>query len=197
MSQNETKVKVKRRMNPLKIILIFVFLLLLTQFGRLKSFAGSFIGQTGEDGSMVYAGADDWNGSSRKVTIGDPAREVSVPDRTSYVFDSEVIKQPLDIGNPSSNELSMKVTMMMEGQVIFETGILNPGKGFTEGPIKAIFEPNEYKADLVYTFYEEGTGFRKKLMIVGTYTQPITVTAEGSGERYRENIARSKKKDKG
>lgn len=185
--------KRKIRMNPLKIFLIMVFLIFLTQFGRLKSFAGALIGETADDGSMVYGEAGEWDGECLDVTVGDGVK-VKVPAKSEFLFDSEVTEQDLNIGNPAGNELKMKAMMKMEEAKIFETGILEPGRGFGEGPIKAIFEPNTYDAVMVYTFYEDGTGIRRKLKTVGTYELPVKVTAEGSGERYRENVARAKKK---
>lgn len=185
--------KTKTRMNPLKIIGILIILILLTQFSKIKSFAGSFVGETADDGSMVYRGADEWAGEALDVTVGEGVK-VKIPAKSEFLFDSEVITQDLDIGNPSGNALKMKAAMMMDESLIFETGILEPGSGFHEGPIKAIFEPNTYDAVMVYTFYEDGTGIRKKLKTIGTYELPVKVTAEGSGERYRENVARADKK---
>lgn len=183
------------RIVPKRIILIIIIVAVVALFGRMKSFAGGLIGQAAEDGSMIFDGAADITTEGEEAVL-ESGETVFIPAANELHFDSEDVMQQLNLGNPADNTRLMKMIMMMDETQIFETGILRPGKGIAEGKVEAIFEPNTYDTTMIYIFYEEPANKIGKLKEIGRVEKSVKLISEGSGERYRENVARSRKNKK-
>jgi len=186
------------RVLPKRLLLIGAIVLVIAVFGRLRTFAGGLIGQAAEDGSMVFDGAADVETEGKEATLPN-GETVYIPAKDEFLFNSEDVMQNLDIGNPAENTRMMKMIMMMGEQQIFETGILRQGKGIAEGRVDAIFKPGTYDMTMVYIFYEEPESKLGRLKEIGRAENALTLTSEGSGERFAAAEARKdkeKKKDK-
>lgn len=60
----------------------------------------------------------------------------------------------LRIGNPSENTCYLQATLQLEdGTVLYESGLIEPGKGYDEIELKQSLEPGEYNAFVHYQGY--------------------------------------------
>lgn len=60
----------------------------------------------------------------------------------------------LRIGNPSENNCYLQATLQLEdGTVLFESGLLEPGKGYEEVELNQTLEPGSYDAMVHYQGY--------------------------------------------
>lgn len=192
MGKTAVSEKKVRRIKPLNILLIIVVVACVLMFGYVTKFLGKFTGETADDGSTIFTNAAAWDGAFKEVTLPETDKMVLIPAAEALTFNSEETEQVLQLGNPSGNSMFMKIVMMIGEQQIFETGILEPGKGIDSADLGTVFKPGSYTADMKYIFYERTGDNVKKLETVGTAEKEITVTAEGSGEKFETGTEKAK-----
>jgi len=178
----------------LNILIIVVIVVCILMFGKVTNFIGKYTGETADDGSTIFKSAAEWTGAATTAALTETGANVWIPDLTEMVFNSEETEQTLNVGNSAKNSMYMKARMTISDQQVFETGILEPGKGIGQAELGAVFEPGSYTALMNYTFYAIKDGTVKKLQTVGTVSKELTVTVQGSGEKYKTGSEKFKSK---
>ncbi len=179
-------VKYVKKVNFKHLLIIAVVLVAALSFNKLTHFTGKFTGEVADDDRAVSKNAAVWAGAGQETVLPNTGIPVYVPQTDSLVFDSEATKQPLNLGNPAENEYPMSLTLRVQENDIYSSGILEPGRGVEVVETHTIFQPDTYPAVMVYTFYHLD-GFRLKVM--DSVEVPVAVQASGSGERYQSGQA--------
>lgn len=107
-----------------------------------------------EDDSSAYIdpNAKDWGD---KVTTGENIEgKILIPGYAGAVMNSGDQSLSISIGNPVENTCYLKATLKGEdGTVLYESGLIEPGKGFEEIPLNQSLEPGVYQAVVTYQGY--------------------------------------------
>ena len=189
MSGAQGKRRYVKKVNIKHVLLIAVILAAVLSFGKLTHFFGKYTGEVADDNRGFNKQAAAWTGSSRTAVLDGGAVTAYLPAEDSFHFDTEQTEQALSLGNPAENELPMNFTLWVQGQALYSSGILEPGKGVERVQTNTYFEPNTYEATLIYTFYRLD-GHRLKTL--DTVEQAVTIEAVGSGEKYQAGMQQQK-----
>lgn len=158
-------------------------------FGKLTHFLGKYTGEVADDNHNFNKHAVAWDGPNASIVLSKTDTEAYIPTANTLYFDSEQTTQPLYLGNPTRNHLPMNITLRVQNQDIYSTGLLAPGQGVETVETNACFEPNQYEATLIYTFYYlDGN----RLKTLDTTEQTIMLVSAGSGEKYQAGVSKVK-----
>ncbi|MDD4508382.1 MAG: tRNA (uracil-5-)-methyltransferase [Eubacteriaceae bacterium] len=104
------------------------------------------------DAAYIDGNAKDWDdGAAAAGTAGDT---MQVPGYDSAVMNAGDTNLAIKIGNPEENTCYLKATLMLEdGTVLFESGLMEPGKGYDSVPLSQSLGTGEYKAYVKYQGY--------------------------------------------
>lgn len=183
MAQAATKnVRYVKKVNFKHLFLIIVVLVALLSFNKVTHFTGKFTGEVADDDRMIRRNAVLWEGGSITAVLPNTGASVRIPQTDLFLFDSEVTKQPLNLGNPAENEYPMSLTLRVQDNDIYASNIFEPGTGAEIVETNAVFQPDTYPAVIVYTFYHLDGG---RLKVMDSVEVPVTIEATGSGERYQ------------
>lgn len=181
MSQAEKKVQYVKRVNVKHLFLIAVILIAILSFGKLTNFFGKYTGEVADDDRVFNKQAEAWNGAAVTAVL-DSGGEVWLPQKDTFAFDSEQTEQLLDLGCPADSPYPLHLTLRVQDNEIYRSGILEPGKGIGMVETHTVFQPNSYEAVVVYTFYHLD-GHRLKTL--GELEKPVTLVVTGSGDKYQ------------
>lgn len=141
-----------------KIIVIVILLLLL--------FAGVFIFQKCNSGGDTQnpisflipdKNAEEWNGNQELPQSGNN-EEAYIPGFKSLVFIAGQTNQKVNFYNPEENTCLFRMTLYVEGEELWQSGFIEPGKCFYEIECLKALEPGAYGGILmVECFLEDGT----------------------------------------
>ncbi|MCI8639672.1 MAG: hypothetical protein HFG41_11220 [Coprococcus sp.] len=178
------KVKMVRKPNFLKIILIVAICIILGFYGKFFNFFGRMTGEVADDGRLFAINTVEYKEQSRETELKDGAK-VFVPATEKMDFTSEHRYQTITLGNPKENEgYYMACDLVLRDKTLYQSGLLKPGEAVGEADLLAYFKPGDYyEAKIKYIFYEQPETRIKK---VGTATGTVVLDVTGSSEYYDE-----------
>ncbi len=165
-------------------------------FFKLNNYFGRFTGEVANDDRYVVKQGDVYTGTAtaQTVTVGGEEYTLYIPDRDTFVFDSETGEQVMNLGNPAQNEYVMGLRLTVSGRDLYTSPLYKPGEGVEVVRTGAYFQPGTYEATLTYEFYYQPEVVLKPMTNV---ERKITIISEGSGEKYAEGTSKEEDKKNG
>lgn len=88
------------------------------------------------------------------IVMDNPSGEyVTVPGFTRLCFKAGEIYQPIVLSNPAGNSAEMTVSIAVEGNMIYESGLISPSEFINEIKISKTFDAGSYDCIIIYQFY--------------------------------------------
>lgn len=103
--------------------------------------------------------AEDWNGD-QKLPSGAKldSKTIKVPGVSSLVFVADQKGQKVNFYNPKENDCLFRMTLYIEDKEYWQSGYVNPGKGYYDITLDDMLKSGEYNGALLIECYkEEGT----------------------------------------
>lgn len=134
-----------------KIIIAVLLVLLIAEIG----FIGyKILNDKDQNGSnaRVDANASDWDDGI--ASDSEIEGRILVPGYSGAKMKTGDTVLRLRIGNPEENTCYLQATLQLEdGTVLYESGLIEPGKGYDEVELIQTLEPGEYNAFVHYQGY--------------------------------------------
>ena len=101
--------------------------------------------------------AEKWNGDQELPQSG-KNEEVLIPGFESLVCYADQHSQKVNLYNPAENNYLLKMTMFADGDELWQSGYIEPGKGFYNVEFNKTLEVGKYNGILlVECFLNDGT----------------------------------------
>lgn len=105
----------------------------------------------GGKNAVVDSQAKDWE-LDEEVSGG--VDDISIPGYGTMVMKAGQKEQKVDMGNPPNNNCYFKITLFLEdGTRIYQSGLIEPGKGFESIELEKTMEAGTYPAVIRYDCY--------------------------------------------
>lgn len=102
--------------------------------------------------------ADEWNGEQGLYNPQDEVPSIEIPGIVSLVFAPDETKQKVNFYNPKVNDCLFRMTLYADDKQYWQSGYVEPGKGFYEIELTEPIPVGSYEAYLLYEcFKEDGT----------------------------------------
>ena len=119
-----------------------------------------FLGRSGKKDLLpTDNNAEDWNGD-QKLPSGANAdsKTIKVPGVSSLVFAADQKGQKVNFYNPKENDCLFRMTLYIEDKEYWQSGYVNPGKGYYDITLDDTLQSGDYNSALLIECYkEEGT----------------------------------------
>lgn len=134
-------------------IIIIVLLVLLVGVGGYLIWGQDSDGANAQGkAGKVDAAATDWDDGLNKPS--EIEGRILVPGYSGAKLQAGSDTLALRIGNPAENTCYLQATLMLEdGTVLYESGLIEPGKGFDEIKLTQTLEAGTYNAYVHYQGY--------------------------------------------
>lgn len=147
MSQ-ETKKKKSTSMILSIVLLILILVLGIAFVFQLKNKQNAAVGNSGR----IDAEASDWD-----TNLNAPSEiqgQILVPGYSGATIAAGDKTLSLRIGNPAENNCYLQATLQLaDGTVLFESDLLEPGKGYEKIELSQTLQPGSYDAMVHYQGY--------------------------------------------
>lgn len=101
--------------------------------------------------------AEEWNGEQELPQSG-KNEEVLIPGFESLVCYADQRNQKVNLYNPAENNCLLKMTMFADGNELWQSGYIEPGKGFYNVEFNKALDAGKYNGILlVECFLNDGT----------------------------------------
>lgn len=103
--------------------------------------------------------AEEWNGD-QKLTSGAKSddKTIKIPGISSLVFIEDQKGQKVNFYNPKENDCLFRMTLYIEDKQYWQSGYIDPGKGYYDITLDDTLQSGEYNGALLIECYkEEGT----------------------------------------
>ncbi|MDO4976825.1 MAG: tRNA (uracil-5-)-methyltransferase [Eubacteriales bacterium] len=102
--------------------------------------------------------ADDWSGEQELYNPQDDVPTIEIPGIVSLVFSPDETKQKVNFHNPKINSCLFRMTLYVDEKQYWQSGYVEPGKGFYEIELTEPVPVGSHEAYLLYEcFKEDGT----------------------------------------
>lgn len=99
--------------------------------------------------------AEDWDGEKELYNPQEAVPTIEIPGITSLVFQPESTKQKVNFYNPETNNCLFKMTLYVDNAECWQSGYVEPGKGFYEIELSKSLEVGSYDAYLLIECFKE------------------------------------------
>lgn len=121
----------------------------------------------------IDANASEWDHGLSAPT--DMEHQIFVPGYSGAKMKSGDTTLNLRIGNPSENTCYLQATLQLEdGTILYESGLIEPGKGFNKIELTQTLTSGEYKAFVHY----QGYSMEEEPEILNSCDSAFTLTVE-------------------
>lgn len=103
--------------------------------------------------------AEEWNGD-QKLPSGAKSddKTIKIPGISSLVFIENQKEQKVNFYNPKENDCLFRMTLYIEDKQYWQSGYIDPGKGYYDITLDDTLQSGEYNGALLIECYkEEGT----------------------------------------
>ena len=101
--------------------------------------------------------AETWEGEKPLPQQGNNA-EISIPGFKTLVFYADQIEQKVNLYNPENNICLFRMTIYADNEKVYQSGFVEPGKGFYAISLEKTLPKGEYEGLLLYEcFLTDGT----------------------------------------
>lgn len=148
--ENERRITIDKKRK--KQLLIFIIIVLIILAVALCAWYFTRTPEQGDGSAYVDPNASDWGEDNPD---GDKIEgRILIPGYSYAVMNSGDTQLAISIGNPKQNTCYLQATLSLEdGTVLFESGLLEPGKGFESVPLNQTLSPGTYQAMVTYQGY--------------------------------------------
>lgn len=136
---------------------IFVIVLILLLVGITIVF---FFGRSGKKDLLpTDNNAEEWNGDQKLLSgTKSDSKTIKVPGVSSLVFIADQKGQKVNFYNPKENDCLFRMTLYIEDKEYWQSGYVNPGKGYYDITLDDTLQSGDYNSALfIECFKEEGT----------------------------------------
>ena len=115
--------------------------------------------------------AEEWNGDQELPQTGG-SEEVAIPGFKSLVCYAGQTVQKVNLYNPEENSVLLKMTMYANSEKLWESGYIEPGKGFYQIEFCEPLKTGTYDGELlVECFLQDGTEMNKAKVKFDLYVE--------------------------
>lgn len=101
----------------------------------------------------------DWDTELEEEDNGSTGEGILIPGYGKVYMEAGQNVLPMSIGNPKDNTCYFKVKVLLEdGTLLYQSGILPPGKGVKEITCEEILETGEYNATAQFECFQDEEG---------------------------------------
>lgn len=119
-----------------------------------------FFGRSGKKDLLpIDNNAEEWNGD-QKLPSGAKSddKTIKIPGISSLVFIEDQKGQKVNFYNPKENDCLFRMTLYIEDKQYWQSGYIDPGKGYYDITLDAMLKSGDYNGALLIECYkEEGT----------------------------------------
>jgi hypothetical protein len=111
-------------------------------------------------GPELDEGAADWEGNQDTAESDVPDEGIRIPGFKSMTVEAKKTEVTVNLNNPEENNclFVIRIVLTDTGETLYESKMIEPGKGLYEIPLSRALEPGTYQAQLQYEPYNmEGT----------------------------------------
>ena len=161
-----------KKSGSLKILIILLLLIILGlgafivyQMNQKEEIAGS--------SAHIDKNASEWDdGIDNNTEI---EGRILVSGYSGATLKAGETKLALRIGNPAENTCYLQATLQLEdGTILYESGLIEPGKGYDEIELTEPLEVGEYDAFVHYQGYSMDEGYEKLNSCDSAFTLKVT-----------------------
>jgi len=150
MSNHKKKKEDKNR--KLAIVLLILLIILLFAAIGIWVYQHYFTKPENEGGTYIDSNASSWDDGMDNA--GEIEGRILVPGYSGAQMKEGDTVLSLRIGNPEENTCYLKATLQLEdGTVLYESGLIEPGKGFEEIELNQALEAGNYEAAVHFQGY--------------------------------------------
>lgn len=142
----------KKQSNSTFKILVILLLVLILALGAFLAY--QIINKNNEAGSSAHVAEDasDWDDGIEQDS--EITGRILVPGYSGATLKAGSKALALRIGNPAENTCYLKATLQLEdGTVLYESGLIEPGKGYDSIELNQSLKAGEYDAFVHYQGY--------------------------------------------
>lgn len=152
--------------------LLLVFLLLLLVVGCVVVFIW-WNGGKGENPTLEPdSDAQEYQGNQDLPTRKEETKQIAIPGLESLVFIANQTEQKVNFFNPKENDCLFKLTLLVDGGEIWQSGFIEPNKGYYTITLSKALDVGEYDASLLYEcFKADGQELNKANVNFPLYVQ--------------------------
>lgn len=137
-----------------KITVLIILLLLLLLIGICIYFKSTpDLPPLSTDGN-----ASEWNGNQDLNKPVTDSPKIGIPGITSLVFNADTTEQKVNFYNPTENDCLFLMSLFVENKCYWESGYVEPGKGYYDISLSEAIPSGNYNAYLqIQCFKQDGT----------------------------------------
>ena len=98
--------------------------------------------------------AQDYEGNQDLPTKKEETKQIAIPGLESLVFIANQTEQKVNFFNPKENDCLFKLTLIVDGEGIWQSGYIEPNKGYYTITLDQTLEVGEYDASLLYECFK-------------------------------------------
>lgn len=138
-----------------KQLLMLILVLLLTLSGIAIYYYLNHRPNLPEHSLLTDDSAEEWTGEKDLYNPQEEVPTIEIPGITSLVFQPESTKQNVNFYNPEINNCLFKMTLYVDNAECWQSGYVEPGKGFYEIELSESLEVGSYDAYLLIECFKE------------------------------------------
>jgi hypothetical protein len=108
---------------------------------------------------VLESGAVDWEGVKTSETSGIPADGIRIPGYKSITIEADTTEVSVNLQNPEKNScyFVIRLVLLDTGETLYESKMIEPGKGLYNITLSRALEAGTYSAQLQYEPYDMTT----------------------------------------
>ena len=116
--------------------------------------------------------ATTYDGNQDLPQRKEETKQIAIPGIESLVFIAGQTEQKVNFFNPDVNDCLFRLTLSVDNEPIWQSGYIEPGKGYYTISLDNALEVGEYKATLLYEcFKSDGTTLNSANVAFPLYVQ--------------------------
>jgi flagellar basal body-associated protein FliL len=141
------------------IIAIVIICIVVIAAGTLLALYLNRDKETGKLLPDLETGAEDWEGARKPEPEKAPEEGIRIPGFKSITIEANTTEVSVNLHNPEENKCYFVIRLVLSdtGETLYESKMIEPGKGLYSITLSRPMEPGTYSAQLQYEPYDMET----------------------------------------